>query len=78
METTKASETAARDFRFPVQLVARTKLAANENARAEFRGRIESGRVSVDDRIAVLPSGLVARVQDIVTLDGSLTTAATP
>ena len=81
LETTKAAEAAAGDFRFPVQLVARTKLGTNENARAEFRGymgRIESGRVSVGDRIAVLPSGLEARVQDIVTLDGSLATAAAP
>ena len=77
LETTQAGERAAGDFRFPVQRVATTKLGP----RAEFRGymgRIESGRVSVGDRIAVLPSGLEAHVQDIVTLDGSLTTAAAP
>ncbi|MEP7156376.1 MAG: GTP-binding protein [Betaproteobacteria bacterium] len=77
LESTKAAETAAGDFRFPVQRVAHTKLGAN----AEFRGymgRIESGRVSVGDRIGVLPSGLEAKVLDIVTLDGRLQTAHAP
>ncbi len=81
LETTQAAKNAAGDFRFPVQLVAKAKLGTNDNSRAEYRGymgRIESGRVSVGDRIAVLPSGLEARVRDIVTLDGSLATAAAP
>ncbi len=77
LETTKASERAAGDFRFPVQLVARTKFGEKSEFRG-YMGRVESGRVSVGDRIAVLPSGLQAKVQDIVTLDGSLKTAAAP
>ena len=77
LETTKAAEVAAGDFRFPVQLVARTKFGGKSEFRG-YTGRIESGCVSVGDRIAVLPSGLEATVQDIVTLDGSLKTASAP
>jgi sulfate adenylyltransferase subunit 1 len=61
-------------FRFPVQLVARH----NGHEANDFRGymgRIESGKVSVGDKLVVQPSGQSATVKDIVTFDGSLTTA---
>ena len=77
LETTRATANTSGDLRFPVQLVARTRLGAN----AEFRGymgRIESGRLSVGDRIAVLPAGQQVTVLDIVTLDGSLASAQAP
>jgi sulfate adenylyltransferase subunit 1 len=62
-------------FRFPVQLVARH----NGHEANDFRGymgRIESGKVSVGDKLLVQPSGQVATVKDIVTFDGSLQTAS--
>jgi sulfate adenylyltransferase subunit 1 len=61
-------------FRFPVQLVARH----NGHEANDFRGymgRIESGKVSVGDKLVVQPSGQSATVKEIVTFDGSLTTA---
>ena len=62
-------------FRFPVQLVARH----NGHEANDFRGymgRIESGNVSVGDKLVVQPSGQSATVKDIVTFDGSLQTAS--
>jgi sulfate adenylyltransferase subunit 1 len=57
-------------FRFPVQLVARH----NGHEANDFRGymgRIESGKVSVGDKLVVQPSGHSATVKDIQTFDGS-------
>ncbi|HEV7815075.1 MAG TPA: GTP-binding protein [Janthinobacterium sp.] len=62
-------------LRFPVQLVARH----NGHEANDFRGymgRIEAGKVSVGDKLVVQPSGQSATVKDIVTLDGSLASAA--
>ncbi|MFC0252800.1 sulfate adenylyltransferase subunit 1 [Massilia consociata] len=67
-------ESHAAPFRFPVQLVARH----NGHEANDFRGymgRIESGKVSVGDKLVVQPSGQTATVKDIVTFDGSLQTA---
>jgi sulfate adenylyltransferase subunit 1 len=61
-------------FRFPVQLVARH----NGHEANDFRGymgRIESGKVSVGDRLVVQPSGHSATVKEIVTFDGPLQSA---
>jgi len=69
-------ESHAAPFRFPVQLVARH----NGHEANDFRGymgRIESGKVSVGDRLVVQPSGQLATVKDIVTFDGPLQSAST-
>jgi sulfate adenylyltransferase subunit 1 len=61
-------------FRFPVQLVARH----NGHEAKDFRGymgRIESGKVSVGDKLVVQPSGVEATVKEIQTFDGALKTA---
>jgi sulfate adenylyltransferase subunit 1 len=67
-------EAHAAPFRFPVQLVARH----NGHEANDFRGymgRVESGKVSVGDKLVVQPSGVEATVKDIQTFDGSLTSA---
>jgi len=61
-------------FRFPVQLVARH----NGHEANDFRGymgRIESGKVSVGDKLVVQPSGVETTVKAIHTFDGELTSA---
>jgi sulfate adenylyltransferase subunit 1 len=68
-------ESHAAPFRFPVQLVARH----NGHEANDFRGymgRIESGKVSVGDKLVVQPSGQMATVKEIVTFDGSLQSAS--
>ncbi|RZA35168.1 MAG: sulfate adenylyltransferase subunit 1 [Lysobacteraceae bacterium] len=67
-------ESHAAPFRFPVQLVARH----NGHEANDFRGymgRIESGKVSVGDKLVVQPSGQQATVKEIVTFDGPLQSA---
>ena len=80
LETSTATTRTARakgDFRFPVQLVGRAKMGRNADYRG-YLGRIESGRVTVGDTIKVLPSGIEARVQDIVLFNDGLRTASAP
>jgi len=67
-------ESHAAPFRFPVQLVARH----NGHEANDFRGymgRIESGKVSVGDKLTVQPSGHAATVKEILTFDSPLQTA---
>jgi sulfate adenylyltransferase subunit 1 len=77
LESSRAAEAAESAFRFPVQRVALAKFGPRMESRG-YQGRIESGRVAVGDRITVLPSGVSATVKDIVTLEGSLPSAAAP
>jgi sulfate adenylyltransferase subunit 1 len=77
LESSRAAEAAESAFRFPVQRVALAKFGPRLESRG-YQGRIESGRVAVGDRITVLPSGVSATVKDIVTLEGSLPSAAAP
>jgi sulfate adenylyltransferase subunit 1 len=67
-------EAHAAPFRFPVQLVARH----NGHEANDFRGymgRIESGKVTVGDKLVVQPSGVEATVKAIHTFDGELQSA---
>ncbi len=61
-------------FRFPVQLVARHNGHEVDDFRG-YMGRIEAGKVSVGDKLVVQPSGQNASVKEILTLDGSLSSA---
>jgi sulfate adenylyltransferase subunit 1 len=68
------NEAHAAPFRFPVQLVARH----NGHEANDFRGymgRVESGKVSVGDKLVVQPSGVEATVKEIITFDGPLQSA---
>ena len=61
-------------FRFPVQLVARTKGHEANDFRG-YMGRIEAGKVSRGDKLVVQPSNQIATVKDIQVLDTSLESA---
>ena len=58
-------------FRFPVQLVSRPQTGDLHDFRG-YMGRVAAGRVSVGDPVKVLPSGLVSKVERIVSFDGDL------
>jgi sulfate adenylyltransferase subunit 1 len=79
LETSDAPRRRTGAFRFPVQRVASTKFPAPGEAESRgYQGRVESGRVRVGDTIVVLPAGHIAKVRDIVTLDGRLDEASAP
>ena len=65
------------DFRFPVQLVCRPKTKEFHDFRG-YMGRIESGQITVGDKVTVFPSGLSSRIKEIVTYDGLLDHAIAP
>lgn len=77
LETSAATERAQGNFRFPVQLVGRTRMGRDGDYRG-YLGRIESGQVTVGDSVVALPSGIEAKVQDIVLFNDSLRTASAP
>jgi len=65
------------DFRFPIQLVCRPKTEELHDFRG-YMGRIESGQITVGDKVTVFPSGLNSRIKEIVTYDGFLSHAVAP
>ena len=74
LETVRVDRAATSVFRFPVQLVSRVRFGAQRESRG-YLGRVESGRVSVGDHVAVLPSGEMARIAEIITHDGNVESA---
>jgi sulfate adenylyltransferase subunit 1 len=65
----------SRHFRFPVQLVARSRFGPRGERRG-YLGRIESGTLAVGDTVVAWPHGLEAKVTDIITFDGLLPVAS--
>jgi sulfate adenylyltransferase large subunit len=68
-----ATDQGQGSFRFPVQRVIRP-----DHAFRGFGGQISSGTVRQGDSVAVLPSGVHAQVERIVTWDGDLREASAP
>ncbi len=65
------------DFRFPVQWVCRPGSSAHHGFRG-YMGRIESGTITLGDRVIVLPSGQSSRVKKILAFDGEIKDAFAP
>ena len=64
----------AASLRLPVQLVSRSRFGKGELR--GYMGRIESGTLRAGDTVVAWPQGLEAKVDGIVTLDGSLDKAS--
>ena len=67
-------ERADGDLRFPVQRVSLSRFGPDKDLRG-FQGRVESGRVAIGDPVVAWPSGLEARVAQIVGTEGALAEA---
>jgi bifunctional enzyme CysN/CysC len=59
-----------KPFRLPVQYVSRPNLDFRG-----FAGQIASGQIAVGDAVTVAKSGQLSRIKEIVTMDGSLSSA---
>jgi len=70
LEKAEAGQPAGH-LRFPVQLVSRSRFGTRHEHRG-YHGRVESGTITVGDTVVAWPHKLQARVDDIVTLDGTL------
>ena len=64
----------AASLRLPVQLVSRSRFGKGELR--GYMGRIESGTLRAGDTVVAWPQGLEAKVDGIVTLDGTLDKAS--
>jgi sulfate adenylyltransferase subunit 1 len=73
LESARSGQPSA-ELRFPVQLVAHARFGARQELRG-YQGRVESGTIARGDTVVAWPSGIEARVADIVTHDGSLEAA---
>ncbi len=65
------------DFRFPVQWVCRPGTLDHHDF-SGYMGRIESGTVTVGDKITVVPSGRSSAVKQILVFDGERRSAFAP
>ena len=73
LETAQTGQPSA-ELRFPVQLVSRSRFGNRQELRG-YLGRVESGKIARGETVVAWPSGVEARVAEIVTLDAALVTA---